>query len=175
LLTQVFTSKIWVNFFRKRFLRRSGFYEQESGFNHNIRNVRAGAVFGFCGKQFCQHPRVGKKSVQRAKDIYGDDYGAGIRGGFGVCSDIGGVSAVYSLIFIMLDVVVAKSEGVVFAGKVRSVILPGEQGVFEILSYHKPIISRLITGNIIIDGQVFPITRGIVGVNNNKATIIVEG
>lgn len=69
----------------------------------------------------------------------------------------------------------AKSEGIVFAGGVKSVILPGEQGVFEILTYHKPIISRLITGNIIIDGQVFPITRGIVGVNNNKATIIVEG
>jgi len=75
----------------------------------------------------------------------------------------------------MFDIVIAKSEGVVFAGRAKSVILPGEQGIFEILPYHKPILSRLVTGNIIVDGQIFPITRGIVGFNNNKTTIVVEG
>ena len=74
----------------------------------------------------------------------------------------------------MLEVVVATSEKVIFEGKAESVILPGEQGVFEILSFHKPLLSRLVSGRLIIDEQSFLIQRGIVGVNHNKATIIVE-
>lgn len=69
-------------------------YEPKPCFNNNIRGMRAGAVFGFCGEQFCQHPRVGEESVQRAEDIYGYDYGVGVRGSFGFCGDIGGVSIV---------------------------------------------------------------------------------
>ena len=74
----------------------------------------------------------------------------------------------------MLEVIVSTPEKVIFEGKANSVILPGEQGVFEALSYHKPLLSRLISGKLIIDEQIFPIRRGIVGINLNRATIIVE-
>ena len=53
--------------------------------------------------------------------------------------------------------------------------MPGEQGVFEVLSYHKPLLSRLISGKVIINNEhEFAISRGIVGINLNKATVIVE-
>ena len=51
----------------------------------------------------------------------------------------------------MLDVIVITPTGVLFEGRAQSVLFPGEQGVFEALSYHKPLVSRLISGNLIID------------------------
>ncbi|MDD4941427.1 MAG: hypothetical protein PHS64_04730 [Candidatus Omnitrophica bacterium] len=74
----------------------------------------------------------------------------------------------------MLDVTLISSEEVVFEGKADSVIFPGEYGVFEILAYHKPVVSRLIRGDVIIDGRMYPVRRGLMGLNHNKATIIVE-
>ena len=74
----------------------------------------------------------------------------------------------------MFDVIIYDSEKVIFKGKAGSAIFPGERGVFEVLSYHKPMLSRLVGGKIIVDGKVFPIRCGIAGVNHNKATVVVE-
>ncbi len=75
----------------------------------------------------------------------------------------------------MLDVTVVTPIRVLFEGKAESVIFPGECGVFEVLSYHKPLLSRLITGMLVIDKRHnFPIRRGVVGINQNKAVVIVE-
>jgi F-type H+-transporting ATPase subunit epsilon len=74
----------------------------------------------------------------------------------------------------MLDVQMISTEEMVFEGKANSIIFPGEYGVFEVLPYHKPLVSRLVAGSIVIDGRDYPIRRGLVGLNHNKATIIVE-
>ena len=75
---------------------------------------------------------------------------------------------------MQLDVFVVSPRRVIFKGKAKSVILPGEQGVFEVLPFHKRVVSRLIKGTVFIDEQEFPIKRGIVKVNQNKVTVIVE-
>ena len=75
---------------------------------------------------------------------------------------------------IPLDAIVLSPKEVIFEGKVSSMIVPGEQGVFEILPFHKRIISRLISGTLLINGQGFPIRRGIVKVNKNRVIIILE-
>jgi F0F1-type ATP synthase epsilon subunit len=74
----------------------------------------------------------------------------------------------------MLDVQLISTEEIVFEGRANSLVFPGENGVFEIMPYHKPLVSRLVAGNVVIDGRLYPIRRGLVGVNRNKATIIVE-
>jgi F0F1-type ATP synthase epsilon subunit len=74
----------------------------------------------------------------------------------------------------VLDVSVLSPSEVIFEGKAKSVILPGESGVFEIQPFHKHIMSRLITGVLFIDQQDFPIQRGIVKVYKNKVTVIIE-
>ncbi|MCM8800524.1 MAG: hypothetical protein NC912_00700 [Candidatus Omnitrophica bacterium] len=74
----------------------------------------------------------------------------------------------------MLDVIVVSVQKSIFSGKAKSIIFPGEKGVFEILPFHKPILSRLIRGNLVIDGKTFSIRRGIVGFNYNKAYIVIE-
>lgn len=73
-----------------------------------------------------------------------------------------------------LDVMVLSPTDVIFEGKVKSVIVPGEQGVFEIQPFHKRILSRLVGGTMTIDGQRFPMRRGIVRVNQNRVTVVME-
>ena len=74
----------------------------------------------------------------------------------------------------MLDVVILSPEEIIFEGKAESVILPGEQGTFEILSFHKNLLSRLLSGSVIVDGRIFSIQRGIVKVKDNTVTIVSE-
>ena len=65
-------------------------------------------------------------------------------------------------------------RGVLFEGKAKSVIVPGEEGEFEVLPFHKRILSRLVSGKLRIDENQFPIQRGIIKVNQNNVTIIAE-
>lgn len=73
-----------------------------------------------------------------------------------------------------LKILVATPERVLFEGSAQSVIVPGEKGVFEVLPFHKPIISRLLAGKLIIDHQVVPIRRGVMKASQNKVTVIIE-
>jgi len=75
----------------------------------------------------------------------------------------------------MLEVTLITAQRTIFRGAAKSVVLPGEGGVFEITPFHVNIISRLISGYIIIDDRnSFIIKRGVVKLEKNKATIIVE-
>jgi len=75
---------------------------------------------------------------------------------------------------MLLDVSLLSPMKVIFENKAKSVIVPGEEGVFEVLSFHKRLLSRLISGTIFIDEESFPIKRGVIKVNQNKVTILVE-
>ncbi len=74
----------------------------------------------------------------------------------------------------MFDILIFSPEEKVLEGKASSLIVPGENGVFEILPYHKPVLSRIVGGDVIVDGRVYSIRRGLVGFNRNKATVIIE-
>ena len=74
----------------------------------------------------------------------------------------------------MLEVVVLGPEAFLFEGKAQRVILPGEKGVFEVCPFHRPLISRLLSGVLIIDQESIPIQRGVVKVDRNRVTAIVE-
>jgi F-type H+-transporting ATPase subunit epsilon len=75
---------------------------------------------------------------------------------------------------MLLDVSILNPREALFEGKAKSVVVPGEEGVFEVLPFHKRILSRLLSGVIFVDEQSFPIRRGIIKVDQNKVTIIVE-
>jgi len=74
----------------------------------------------------------------------------------------------------LLDVSVLSPRGVIFEGKAGKVILPGEQGVFEIMSFHKHILSLLVGGNLTVDEKDIPVKRGIAKIELNKVTVIIE-
>ncbi|MCK5082467.1 MAG: hypothetical protein KAR31_06130, partial [Candidatus Omnitrophica bacterium] len=56
----------------------------------------------------------------------------------------------------------------------ESVILPGDTGVFEVLSFHKRVLSRLLKGIIEVDGREFPIARGVAKVDRNNVMVVIE-
>ena len=74
----------------------------------------------------------------------------------------------------LLSVKIVTPEKILFQGKADRVILPGEGGVFEVLPFHKQILSRLLAGTIVIDDELFPVFRGVVQVAFNRITIIME-
>jgi F0F1-type ATP synthase epsilon subunit len=75
---------------------------------------------------------------------------------------------------MLLNVSVLNLSKVLFEGQAQRVVVSGEEGVFEILPFHKRIISRLITGSVVVDEQSIPIRRGVVKADQNTVTIIIE-
>lgn len=73
-----------------------------------------------------------------------------------------------------LKVTILTPEKLVFRGTAESVLLPGEKGVFEVLPHHKRLMSRLLSGIIVLDGKKLAIKRGVAKVALNEVTIIVE-
>ena len=74
----------------------------------------------------------------------------------------------------MPNIIIISTLRVIFKGKADSIIFPGDMGVFEVMSYHKQIMSRLLKGDIEVDGKHFPIARGIVKVEKNLVTAVIE-
>ena len=74
----------------------------------------------------------------------------------------------------MLEVTLLTPQKIVFKGAAHRVIFPGEQGIFEVGDFHRPLFSRLLPGTLIIDNQEIPILRGVVKVDRNLVTSLVE-
>ena len=74
----------------------------------------------------------------------------------------------------MLTVAVLSPHDLLFEGHAQRVILPGEQGVFEVWPFHRPLVSRLLPGSMVVDERVFVIRRGVVKVAYDVVTAIVE-
>jgi len=75
---------------------------------------------------------------------------------------------------MVIEVLILGSEAPLFEGKAGRVILPGEQGVFEVGPLHRPLISRLLPGTVIVDEQAIPIRRGVAQVGRNRMIALVE-
>ncbi len=74
----------------------------------------------------------------------------------------------------MLEVLILTPQRRLFRGRAQSVILPGEEGIFEIGPFHRPLMSRLLPGVIEVDQQTFSIRRGVVKVERDTVVSIVE-
>ena len=75
---------------------------------------------------------------------------------------------------MQLDVSIYTPQKLLFQAKVKSLILPGESGVFEILPFHKRLLSRLVSGILVVDKKQIPVKRGVVKVSQNNVTVIIE-
>lgn len=74
----------------------------------------------------------------------------------------------------LIQVKIVTPERVLFDGKVESIMLPGEGGVFEVQPYHKRLLSRLLGGRIVAGKESFYIRRGVAKIGVNEVTIIAE-
>ena len=76
---------------------------------------------------------------------------------------------------LILNIHPEKSDHVIYEGPSSSVVLPGADGEFEILDFHKPIISTLKKGYIVIDNaKEIPITGGIAKMHLQSLVAMVE-
>ena len=76
----------------------------------------------------------------------------------------------------MFKATVITSNKVLFEGDVWSVFLPGATGEFEVLELHKPILSLLRQGNVVINnGELkIPVKRGAMKVSGDELVAVVE-
>ncbi len=73
-----------------------------------------------------------------------------------------------------IQVIITSPERVLFHGTALSLSFPGEQGTFEVLPFHRPLVSRLLAGSVEVDGRAFSIRRGAVRVADDVVTAVVE-
>ncbi len=72
-------------------------------------------------------------------------------------------------------VVILNPKRVLFEGKAQSVFLQGDQGEFEILPYHSPVISVIREGRIIVDRHKYvSVKKGLARFYRNELVILVE-
>ena len=75
-----------------------------------------------------------------------------------------------------LDIITPEKN--VYSGEIQMVNLPGSDGSFGILKDHAPIVSTLKAGEIKVvengSEKSFPISGGVVEVNNNKIIVLAE-
>lgn len=76
---------------------------------------------------------------------------------------------------IIMNAKLFSKEEVLFEGTASSVLLPGQDGEFEILDFHKPAISRLKKGYIVVDNkEEFLIQRGVAKMSQQKLVVMAE-
>jgi len=74
----------------------------------------------------------------------------------------------------MFSVLLISQIETIYEGKAKSVVLPGETGEFEVLDFHHNIMSLLAEGNIVIDGNFYPIKKGVAKFHRDELVALVE-
>ncbi len=74
----------------------------------------------------------------------------------------------------MFAILVTSPDRVLFEGRASTASFPGEQGTFEVLTLHRPLVSRLVSGEVAVDGKRVTIRRGIVRIADDVVTAVVE-
>ena len=74
----------------------------------------------------------------------------------------------------LLKVSLVTPKGVLFEAQTANVILPGVVGTLEVLPNHKPLMTCLKPGQILLEGRSFPVKRGIAKVALNQIVAIIE-
>ncbi|MEM6263786.1 MAG: ATP synthase F1 subunit epsilon [Bacteroidota bacterium] len=77
------------------------------------------------------------------------------------------------------DLEIVTPEASIYSGQVTSLMVPGTDGLFQVLVNHAPIISTIGKGQLVLGqekgGNVsFEVEGGVVEVMNNKAIVLAE-
>ena len=75
----------------------------------------------------------------------------------------------------MFNVTILTPGRELFEGQASSVRVPGDEGEFEVLDFHRSVISLLIRGHIVIDQDIrIPIRGGVMNFTGDGFTALVE-
>lgn len=76
-----------------------------------------------------------------------------------------------------MHITIVSPEKTLFTGEATSVIVPGGKGRFEILENHAPIISSLVKGTVVVNGNApynIEVKGGFIEVAHNEVSLCVE-
>ena len=74
----------------------------------------------------------------------------------------------------MVRVTILNPKETLYEGEVKTVSFPGSDGDFEVMEFHKPVISLLRRGNVVLDmKRAIPIEKGIVRVLHDEVVALV--
>ena len=76
-----------------------------------------------------------------------------------------------------MKIIIVSPEKTLYSGEVEGVEVPGENGRFEVLNNHAPIISSLTAGMVICKGKepfTIEISSGFIEVARNEISVCVE-
>jgi F-type H+-transporting ATPase subunit epsilon len=74
-----------------------------------------------------------------------------------------------------IKVSILNQKRVVYEGEAETLLLPGDQGEFELMDHHAPIVSLLCRGLVVVDWhERVPIKNGMVKYDRNECVILVE-
>ena len=76
-----------------------------------------------------------------------------------------------------MKVIIVSPEKTLYCGEVEGVEVPGENGRFEVLNHHAPIISSLTAGTVSCKSAepfTLEISSGFIEVAHNEVSICVE-
>ena len=78
---------------------------------------------------------------------------------------------------MILEIITPETK--VYEGEVKSVLLPGANGKFEVLNNHAPIISTLTAGQVRVinnndQKELFDINGGVIEMQNNKIIVLAD-
>ena len=78
-----------------------------------------------------------------------------------------------------MKLIVLSPKKEVFKGNINSVKVPGQNGQFEILTNHAPIVSALTEGQVRVitsdnETKTFDIQKGFIEVLNNEVSLLVR-
>ena len=79
-----------------------------------------------------------------------------------------------------MNLEISTPDKILFDGEVRAVQCPGENGLFQVLDLHAPLVAILTKGRIKYEPlddpepQYIDITQGVLRVLDNKVTILFE-
>ena len=71
--------------------------------------------------------------------------------------------------------IILSPSNLIYENDVQSIFLTGDQGEYELLAYHYPLLGVLTAGDIVINWEEkIPISGGIVKFFANECVIIIE-
>ena len=74
-----------------------------------------------------------------------------------------------------MDLKILDSRRIIYHGQARSVFVQADTGEFEILDFHRPLVSLLRKGVLVVDQEkVFAVNKGVINVSANQVIALVE-
>ncbi|NTW63952.1 MAG: ATP synthase F1 subunit epsilon [Chlorobiaceae bacterium] len=79
----------------------------------------------------------------------------------------------------VFDIEIVTPQQQYFSGEIQSIIAPGQDGLFQVLKSHAPLLSALKSGTVRLtlankSEKTFTISDGFFEVSNNKAILLTE-